>query len=205
MIAGTTLHLAALGRGEAASAKRQDFDAAARTGDDRRAAAEEGLRAIRYADPASWTTATAVARAVAAERDAVLAASDRVGLVVTSAEGPVEAMAAMHEATLTGTSSPIRYPASNAGSLAGIPTIGFTLRGPTMMLTLPAERGVPVGLLLADAWIRRGVAAYVVVAACGRLPDGAPAARAMLLAASAEALPGDDRAWLSGLSGVAAR
>jgi hypothetical protein len=179
------------GRGEAIDVKRNQFDAAARAGtpagEGPRAAAEAALAAIRYADPASWATATAVAHAIAAERDAVLAAHDRVGVIVTSAEGPVEAMAAMNEAAKSGSSSPIRYPASNAGSLAGIPTIGFTFRGPTLMLTLPADRGAPVGLLLADAWLRRGHADYVVLAACGRVADGKPAARCLLLAAAGKA------------------
>jgi hypothetical protein len=200
----TQIALAVAGRGEAVDAKRNQFDAAARDGkaagaDGTRKEAEAALAAIRYGDPASWTTATAVARAVASRRDAVLAAHDRVGVIVTSAEGPVEAMAAMCQAAREGSSSPIRFPASNAGSLAGIPSIGFTFRGPTLMLTLPADRGVPVGLMLADAWIRRGMAEYVVVAACSRI-DGKPAARALLLSREGDVLDrAGDGAWLSSL------
>jgi len=198
--------LAVAGRGEAVEAKRQQFDLAARDGkaagaDGTRAAAEAALAAIRYGDPASWTTATAVARAVASRRDAVLAAHDRVGVIVTSAEGPVEAMAAMCQAAREGSSSPIRFPASNAGALAGISSIAFTFRGPTLMLTLPADRGVPVGLMLADAWIRRGMADYVVVAACGRDGGGKPAARCLLLArGGGEQIDrARDGAWLASL------
>lgn len=161
----TTLVVA--GRGEAVEARRSRFDAPA-------------LTAIRYADPAAWITATAVANAIDPIRDAVAAAHDRVGVVVTSAEGPVEAMAAMHEASQGGSSSPIRFPASNAGSLAGLTSIAFGLRGPTLMLTLPADRGVPVGLLLADGWLRRGVVSFVAVASCGRV-DGRPVARCLVL------------------------
>lgn len=200
--------LVVAGRGEAIDSKRNQFDPVARAGaaagaDPRRAGAEAALGAIRYADPASWTTATAVAHALAGDRDAVLAAHDRVGVIVTSAEGPVEAMAAMNEASRSGSSSPIRFPASNAGSLTGIPTIGFTFRGPTLMLTLPAERGVPVALLLAEAWLRRGQADYVMVAACGRI-DGKLAARCLLLgpAGHDSGAPLDrdaDAAWLATL------
>ncbi|MFT3774345.1 MAG: hypothetical protein QM820_53980 [Minicystis sp.] len=199
--------LAVAGRGEAIDAKRNQFDATARAGaaagaDERRALAEAALGAIRYADPASWTTATAIAQAITAQRDAVLAAHDRVGVIVTSAEGPVEAMAAMNDAAKSGSSSPIRFPASNAGSLAGIPSIGFTFRGPTLMLTLPPDRGVPIGLLLADAWIRRGHADYVVIAATSRI-DGKPAARSLLIGSPGKAEAALDRdrdgAWLAAL------
>lgn len=190
------------GRGEAIDGKRAQFDAAARS-PGTRAEAEAALGAIRYADPASWTTALAVARAIAAQRDAVLAAHDRVGVIVISAEGPVEAMAAMCEASKEGSSSPIRFPASNAGSLAGITSIGFTFRGPTLMITLPADRGVPVGLLLAGAWLGRGVVDFVVLAACGRR-EGKPAARCLLLAGAGgpgAPLDRDDRdagaAWIA--------
>lgn len=173
-----------LARGEAIDIKRNQFDAAA--GPDGRADGAAALAAIRYADPASWTTATAVAHAIASHRDAVLAAHDRVGVIVTSAEGPVEAIAAMCEASKGGSSSPIRFPASNAGSLAGLTSIGFTFRGPTLMLTLPADRGAPIALVLADAWLGRGQAEYVVVASCGRV-DGKPAARCLLVSASGAA------------------
>jgi hypothetical protein len=177
-----TATLFVAGRGEATEAKRARFDAPA-------------IVAIRYADPASWLTANAVANAMDPVREAVLAAHDRTGIVVTSAEGPVEAMAAMHEAALAGSSSPIRFPASNAGSLAGIPSIAFGFRGPTLMLTLPPDRGVPVGLLLAEAWLGRGVVSFVAVAACRR-----GEARCLILTTEPVGRPLDrerDPAWLS--------
>jgi 3-oxoacyl-(acyl-carrier-protein) synthase len=183
----TTLVVA--GRGEAVEAKRSRFDAPA-------------LASIRYADPASWVTAGAIADAIEASADpaAVREAHDRVGVVVTSAEGPVEAMAAMHEAAQSRSSSPIRFPASNAGSLAGIPSIAFGFRGPTLMLTLPPDRGAAAAIVLADQWIRRGVAAFVVVAACSRR-DGKPVARCLLLGGGAGSAfdPERDAAWLSAL------
>jgi hypothetical protein len=177
------------GRGESTDVKRTRFDAPAIVG-------------IRYADPASWVTANAVANAVDPVREAVAAAHDRTGVVATSAEGPVEAMAAMHEAALAGSSSPIRFPASNAGSLAGITSIAFGFRGPTLMLTLPPDRGAPVGLLLAEAWLRRGDISFVAVSACGRR-DARPIARCLLLTTGLTSVEGTlldperDRAWLA--------
>jgi hypothetical protein len=193
-----TAPLLVAGRGEAIASQRSRFDAPA-------------LAPIRYADPASWITATAVADAVAPARDAVMAAHDRVAVVVTSAEGPVEAMAAMCEAARAGSSSPIRFPASNAGSLAGLTSIAFGFRGPTLMLTLPADRGAPVGLLLAEAWLGRQIASYVVLASCGRRvasDGGGPVARCLLLAATGAGAPFDraaDLAWLTGGASAVAR
>jgi hypothetical protein len=191
-----------LAKGEAIDVKRNQFDAAA--GAEGRKDGVAALAAIRYADPASWTTATAVAHAIAAHREAVLAAHDRVGVIVTSADGPVEAIAAMCEASKAGSSSPIRFPASNAGSLTGLSSIAFTFRGPTLMLTMPPDRGAPVALLLADAWIQRGQAEYVVVAACGRV-DGKPAARCVLVSGpQAGAIDRDEGvAWLASSPGPA--
>jgi len=177
--------LSVLGRARAIEFKRSRFDAPA-------------LAAIRYADPAAWITATAVADAVEPVEARLAEAHDRTGVVVISADGPVEAMAAMCEASKARSSSPIRFPASNAGSLAGLTSIAFSFRGPTLMLTLPPDRGVPVGLLLAEAWLRRGVCSFVVVVVCRRVGD-APVARCLLLGTEGEPL---DRAlqipWLVG-------
>jgi hypothetical protein len=184
------------GRGEAVASKRDRFDAPA-------------LAAIRYADPAAWITATAVANAIEPARAAIAAEGDRVGIIVTSPDGPVEAIAAITEAARGGFSSPIRYPASNPGSLAGLASIAFGFRGPTLVITLPLARGVPVGLLLAEAWLARQLASYVAVATCvQREADGKgahPAARCLLLArpGAAAAGPPLDRAretaWLEAL------
>jgi hypothetical protein len=171
-----------VGRGEAAGAapSRDRFQAAA-------------VKAIRYADPAAWRVVAAVADAASPVR----AAGDRVGVVVTSADGPVEAMAAMCEAARGGSSSPIRFPASNAGSLAGLACIALGFRGPTLMLTMPPARGVPIALLLAETWLTRGVADYVAVAAHAQ----ASGARCLLLGGDpqgpAAGLTPHDIAWLS--------
>jgi len=181
----TPASLYVVGRGEALDAPRDRFQAPA-------------IKAIRYADPAAWVTATAVANAVDPVREALAAAHDRVGVVVTGADGPVEAMAAMCEAARGGTSSPIRFPASNAGSLAGLTSIAFAFRGPTLMLTMPPARGVPVALLLADAWLKRGVAAYVVVAACAQAAGSRPTARCLVLGGETASLdPALDALWLA--------
>ena len=42
------------------------------------------------------------------------------GVLVTSPRGPVETIEAVAQAAREGFSSPLRYPASNPGSLAGV-------------------------------------------------------------------------------------
>ena len=183
-----------LHRGEALEAKRDRFTAPA-------------VKAIRYADPAAWMVATAIANATQTLSAELAEAHDRVGLIVTSAEGAVEATAAMAEAAREGSSSPIRFPASNAGSLAGLSSIAFGFRGPTLMLTMPPAGGVPVAVLLAQAWLRREIAAYVVIAACAQPAGERPRARCLLLGPTLLASPdppsdpGDDVAWLAAVVG----
>ena len=181
-------HLVVAGRGEAVDARRDRFKLPA-------------IKAIRYADPAAWLTANAVANAIEASGRELC--HDRTGVVVTSAEGPAEATAAMNEAARQGSSSPIRFPASNAGSLAGLTSIAFTFRGPTLMLTMPPARGVPVALLLARAWLLRGVAEHMVVAAHGTPVGGRALARCLLLGAEGTPFdPARDEAWLAGALGA---
>lgn len=191
------------GRGEARKCARAAFDVAARANasDGDRKAAEAALGAIRYADPASFTVATAAARALAARRADVLAAHDRVGVIAISPDGPLDAIAGMNAASREGSSSPIRFPASNAGSLAGLTAIGFTLRGPTLMLTLSPARGVPVGAQLSRAFLGRGAADFLLLGTCVATADG-PAARCLLLEAGAGVA--DDEALAGALSWLTA-
>jgi hypothetical protein len=165
---------------------------------------EARLRAVvRYADPAAWISAAAVAHAVAALKGALAAEHDDVGVVVVSDEGPRETMQALDEAAVAGSSSPLRYPAGNPGSLVGVTCILHGFRGPTLNFVMPPASGVPVGLVLAAGWLQRRVCPSVVVTACARPDAHGLCARSLLLSArdgtSVPVLPlGDaDAAWLS--------
>jgi hypothetical protein len=177
-------------RGEADQAQRDLFRSAART-------------LVRYADPAAWVTATAIARALDPVRDVVAADHERVSLVVTSACGPVETMASVAEAARSGFASPLRYPAANPWSLAGVACILFELRGFTLSLTLPPAAGVPIGLLLAGRWLHHRAVPLVLVASCSLREPNRYLARCLVLARPASALQpmAEDRstaiAWLS--------
>ncbi len=122
--------MAILGAGEAESHQPDLFEARART-------------AVRFADPAAWITATAVARAVSASSYSLLLPLHEVGVVVVSDQGPEATMAEVCAAAKTGFSSPLRYAASSPGSLAGVSCIAFGFRGPTLNLTMSIEAGIP--------------------------------------------------------------
>ena len=188
-IAGLPIVVA--GRGEADLPDKALFD--------RRAVA-----AVRYADPAAWVTAAAVARARGAvPRD--IAAGERIGLVVSSAHGPAETIATVAEAAREGFPSPLRYPAANPGSLVGVTCILLGLRGPTMNLLASPAEGIAMGLFLAGRWVGRQAADGVFVAVCVHRAPGQVHARALLLKHETDvALPvavlEESNAWLMSAS-----
>jgi len=171
----------------------------------------QALAVVRYADPAAWVVATAVARALAARKDQVNAAKDRVGIVVASSHGPMETLRKVAEDARSGFASPLRYPASNPGSVAGVSCILFGLQGPTLNLLMKPTEGVPLGLLLSSRWLDRGAAAGMVVAACIRDPRGQYLARCLLIGsddAGAVRSEGDREAarnWLISIAETAER
>ena len=184
--------LQVLGRGEADGLRRELFDPRA-------------LTRVRFADPAAWATATAIARALAEAWDSVEAAGDSVGVLVGSARGPAQTMANLAVAAREGYSSPLRYPASNPGSLAGVACLAFGLRGPSLVLTMPAAQDARVGLSLAGQWLGRGVVPLVALAIHASRPPGRDLARCLILARRPDvgAEPADDPeaaaqvAWLA--------
>jgi hypothetical protein len=180
-------------RGEADQPQRDLFDPAART-------------LVRYADPAAWVTATAIARALDPLRDVVAADHDQISVVVTSDCGPIETMATVAEAARAGFASPLRYPAANPWSLAGVACILFGLRGFTLTLTMPPATGVPIGLLMAGRWLHHHAVPLAIVASCSLLETNRYMARCLALVppASSSQRTSMDRstafAWLRGLA-----
>jgi hypothetical protein len=153
---------------------------------------------VRYADPAAWTTATALARLLATCRAPIASIREHVGIVVVTDDGPQEAMNAVAVAAKSGYASPLRYPAANPGSLAGVSSIVHRLRGPTLVLIVPPARGVLPALALCASWLRKQQVPAVIVAAHARLASGGQLARALLLSAGdGAALTEQDLAWLS--------
>jgi hypothetical protein len=157
------------GSGEADSYQRDLFEARVRA-------------TVRYADPAAWMTATAVALALAGAGDLLAEWRHEIGIIAISDLGPAESMTRVQADATTGFSSPLHYAASSPGTLAGVSCIAFGLRGPTMNLTMAPQEGIPVALTLCAGWLGRKTARLMLVATCrgnGSIPV---LSRAVLLA-----------------------
>ncbi len=157
-----------MGKGEARQPQPELFDARLRT-------------IVRYADPAAWICAVAVAQAVATMKEELTAVRDQVGVVVVSDLGPQETIQALDDAAAAGFSSPLRFPAGNPGSLVGVTCILNGFRGPTINFIMPPESGVPAGLVLAAGWLHRRICSFVVVTSCARPDEQGLCARSLLL------------------------
>jgi hypothetical protein len=157
---------------------------------------------VRFADPAAWTTATAVAVALAAAGDRWTEHRHHIGMIAISDQGPGAAMAKVQSDGATGFSSPLHYAASSPGTLVGVSAIAFGLRGPTMNLTMAPQDGVPVALILCAGWLSQKAARLIVMATHRTYASGAMASRAVLIAPAGFTDPGKPftesaAAWLS--------
>jgi hypothetical protein len=186
MTGGNGNNLIVVGKAEAAEPQMDLFSAAARS-------------VVRYADPLCWTAATAVARLLAAAPDAGKPIRHSTGLITISPHGPAQTIAAVAEASAAGFSSPLRYPASNPGALAGIICITHDLRGPTLNFVTPASIALPAAAILAQSWISNHALPRVVMLVSGRVDRTKFPARCLLLAPGrdGEILSPDHLAWLA--------
>jgi hypothetical protein len=169
MNARTALILA--GSGEADSYQRDLFTAQVRS-------------TVRFADPAAWITATAVAKALAESGDLLAQWRHEIGMVAISDHGPRASMAKMQMDGATGFSLPLHYAASSPGTLVGVPAIAFGLRGPMLNLTMDPRDGLAVALTMCAGWLERKAARLMVVATCRELGPEKLLSRAVLLAPS---------------------
>jgi hypothetical protein len=141
----------------------------------------QAVKTVRFADEASWTAATALARALASMRQQMPGLPDRTGLIVTSAEGPAATIEAVGFDARAGRASPLRFPAANPGAMTGVSCILFGFRGPVLNLLLPSNRGVPAGWVLASSWLDHGAAVCMALVAAERSAEHSCVARAVLL------------------------
>ncbi len=139
---------------------------------------------VRYADPAAWITATAVANALAESGDLLAKWQHEIGMIAISDHGPGKSMAKMQADGDTGFSSPLHYAASSPGTLVGVSAIAFGLRGPTLNLTMDPRDGLAVALTMCASWLQRKAARMMVVATCRDLGPEKMMSRAVLLAPS---------------------
>jgi hypothetical protein len=182
--------LSIFGKGEADQPHPDLFDARLRN-------------VVRYADPASWICAAAVARALETTADRLSSVRDHVGVIAISDEGPQEAMQALDEAAENGFSSPLKFPAGNPGSLVGVTCILLGFRGPTLNFVMPPRAGVSAGLVVAAGWLERQVCSHVMLTASTRGGRPLPMARTFVLSsrrgqlANRASVTTSDAFWLS--------
>jgi hypothetical protein len=157
------------GSGEAGASHRELFDARVRA-------------TVRYADPAAWTTAAAVAGALAGAGELLAQWQHEIGMIAISDQGPGGTMAEVLAEGTKGFSQPMHYAAASPGTLVGVSCIAFGLRGPTMNLTMALRDGIPAALTLGEGWLERKIAKLMIVAACGASSSGTMMSRAVLLA-----------------------
>lgn len=157
------------GSGEADSYQRDLFEARVRA-------------TVRYADPAAWITATAVAKALAGAAGLLADWRQEIGMIAISDQGPGGTMAEVQAVAATGFSSPLHYAASGPWTLVGVSCIAFGLRGPTINLTMDPRDGLPVALTLCAGWLKRKAARLMVVATCRAGNPAAMISHAVLLA-----------------------
>jgi hypothetical protein len=137
---------------------------------------------VRFADPAAWTTATAVAGALAGAGDLLTEWRHEIGMIAIGDQGPAAAMTKVQTDATTGFSSPLHYAASSPGTLVGVSCIAFGLRGPTLNLTMTPHDGIPMALMMCAAWLERKAARFMVVAAHRAGGPGLMLSRAVLVA-----------------------
>jgi len=163
--------LTVAGSGEAGESRRDLFDARVRA-------------TVRYADPAAWTTATAVANALAGAEELLAKWQHEIGMIAISDQGPGGTIAEVLAEGTRGFSQPMHYAAASPGTLVGVPCIAFGLRGPTMNLTMIPQDGIPVALTLCAGWLERKIAKLMIIATCSTSSSGNMMSRALLLAPS---------------------
>jgi hypothetical protein len=177
------------GSGEADSYQRDLFEARVRA-------------TVRYADPAAWITATAVAGTLAGAAGLLAEWRHEIGMIAISDQGPGGTMSEVQVAAATGFSSPLHYAASGPWTLVGVSCIAFGLRGPTINLTMDPRDGLPVALALCAGWLKRKAARLMVVATCRAGSPAVMISHAVLLAPAGFSSAGaplteSDLSWLS--------
>jgi hypothetical protein len=117
-----------------------------------------------FADPAAWLVTAAVADALDACPENVLARPDAAGVIVVTQRCTAVTLQAIARTAGRGMVSPLRFAGANPGILAGLPCITYQLRGPSLVLATDPATGVPAAAAVAASWLSLRQAAYVLVA-----------------------------------------
>jgi hypothetical protein len=139
---------------------------------------KDTLNLVRYADPAAWVVAMALAEAA----DEASGVGSEMGVITIGEYGPVEAMSHVARTAAEGFVSPLRFVAAGPGTLAGVACIALGFCGPTLNMSGRPTEVVPVALILAERWLVRRVVRFVGLVVCTHPTPDRPIARCLMLA-----------------------
>ncbi|GAA2793096.1 hypothetical protein [Saccharopolyspora taberi] len=117
-----------------------------------------------FADPVAWQFAAAIGQALQPHHATVLANPDDVAIITMSEHATLLTMQAVATTAQRGRVSPLRFAGSNPGATTGLPCIRWGLRGPSLALSTTPAAAAPTALTVADSWLTRGLARFLVLA-----------------------------------------
>jgi hypothetical protein len=120
-------------------------------------------KASLYADPLSWLVLEAVERAIDAYGGDLLSVREAVGHIAVSDHCTIYTMRGIAAAIPAGRISPLRFSGANPGSICSLPAQFHGFSGPSMTLSMPPDRGLPLAVSIARVWLRQRSAAYMLI------------------------------------------
>ncbi|MFP1878579.1 coronafacic acid synthetase [Lonsdalea quercina] len=127
------------------------------------AAMKAGRKASLYADPLAWLVYDAVELALEESREAICAAKRTVGHIAISDQCTAHTLREIGTAISSGRISPLRFSGACPGSVCALPGQFLGFNGPSMVLSMPAEQGLPVAVAIAKIWLREQAASHMIV------------------------------------------
>lgn len=120
-------------------------------------------RASLYADPLSWLVFDAVGQAVNELGEKILSAKNTVGHIVVSDQCTTFTMLEIGTSIPAGRFSPLRFSGANPGLICTLPSQLLGFSGPSLVLSMPPDAGLPPAMTVARAWLRERMASHVFV------------------------------------------
>ncbi|OSN08189.1 coronafacic acid synthetase [Lonsdalea iberica] len=127
------------------------------------AAMKAGRKASLYADPLAWMVYDAVELALEKDREAICAAKRTVGHIVISDQCTAHTLREIGAAISSGRISPLRFSGACPGLVCALPGQFLGFNGPSMVLSMPAEQGLPAAAAIARNWLSEHAASHVIV------------------------------------------
>ncbi|AXW87067.1 coronafacic acid synthetase [Lonsdalea britannica] len=127
------------------------------------AAMKTGRKASLYADPLAWLVYDAVELALEEDREAICAAKRTVGHIAISDQCTAHTLREIGAVIASGRISPLRFSGACPGLVCALPGQFLGFNGPSMVLSMPAEQGLPAAAAIAKTWLSEHAASHVIV------------------------------------------